>query len=147
MALADHPRAQYDYEILDTYEAGIELFGFEVKAIRKGTMSLRGAHIVIRGGEAYMVGASVPPYQAHNTPVDYDPSRARRLLLSKKELRELLGKEEQKGLTLVPLSLYNKSGLLKVKIAVARGKKKADKRETIKTRETNRDIERTLKNQ
>jgi SsrA-binding protein len=147
MALADHPRAQFDYEILETYEAGIELFGFEVKAVRKGMMSLRGSHVGIRGGEAFIIGASIPPYQAHNTPVDYDPTRARRLLLSKKETRELLGREEQKGLTLVPLSLYNSKGLIKVKVAVARGKKKADKRETIKTRETNRDIERTLKNQ
>jgi SsrA-binding protein len=118
-----------------------------VKAIRKGMASLRGAHVVVRGGEAYIVGASIPPYQTNNTPVDYDPTRSRRLLLSKKEIRTLLGKEEQKGLTLVPLSLYNKSSVIKVHIAVARGKKKVDKRETIKKRDTNRDIERTLKNQ
>lgn len=147
MALADHPRATYDYEILETYEAGIELLGFEVKAIRKGQASLRGAHVVVRGGEAYLVGASVPPYQTNNTPVDYDPLRARRLLLGKKELRELLGKEEQKGLTLIPLSLYNKSQVIKVKIAVARGKKRADKRETIKEREAGREARRTLKNE
>jgi SsrA-binding protein len=147
MALADHPRASYDYEILETYEAGIELLGFEVKAIRKGQASLRGAHVVVRGGEAYLVGANIPPYQAHNTPADYDPTRARRLLLNKKELRTLLGKEEQKGLTLIPLSLYNKSQVIKVKIAVARGKKRADKREVIKAREAGREAQRTLKNE
>ncbi len=90
---------------------------------------------------------SIPPYQTHNTPADYYPGRSRRLLLSKKELRTLLGKEEQKGLTLIPLSLYNKSQVIKVKIAVARGKKRADKREVIKAREAGREAQRTLKNE
>ena len=101
----------------------------------------------IRGGEAYLVGISISPYQPKNTPESYDPERARTLLLSRKELEELEEKSEQRGLTIVPTRLYNKSGIIKLEIAVARGKKKADKRETMKARDSKRDIERTLKGQ
>jgi SsrA-binding protein len=145
--LVEHPRARFDYEILETFEAGLELEGHEVKTLRKHSGSLLGARVMVRGGEAFLLGASIPPYQSGNVSKDYEPMRARRLLLSKKEIRELADKEGTKGLTIVPLSVYNKGKVLKLSIAVARGKKQFDKRETIKKRETNRSIERTLKNQ
>src|SRR3989344_3486551 len=94
-------KAYFDYEILETYEAGLELFGFEVKALRAGKISLAGSHVVIRGGEAYLVNADIPPYQPNNTPRDYDSKRTRRLLLKKEEVSELLGKTEKTGLTIV----------------------------------------------
>ena len=135
-----------NYDLLEEFEAGLELLGHEVKSIRAKHGKLEGAHIVVRAGEAYIVGMSVPPFQVANTPADYDPERSRKLLLTKKELGILAEFESQKGLTLVPLSVYNKGSKLKVKIAVARGRKKYDKRAVLKERDTARDIRRTLKN-
>jgi SsrA-binding protein len=146
-ALINHTRAKFDYELLDTYEAGVELSGNEVKSIRAGKGKLEGAHVIVRGGEAYLVGASISPYQPANVPNGYEAERVRRLLLSHKELAELEQKSSQRGLTIVPLMMYNKGRLVKLSLAIARGKKKTDKRETIKERETKRTIERTLKNQ
>jgi len=142
---AQNKKAYHDYEILEEIEAGIVLKGFEVKSIKQGKASLKGARVVVRGNEAFLIGANVPPYQASNTPKDYDPERARKLLLHKKEIAKLIGKEQQKGLTLPALSLYNKGGLVKLKFAVARGKKKFDKRESIKKRDIERDLKRSLK--
>ena len=142
-----HKRARFDFEILDTFEAGIVLSGNEVKSVRKGSGKLEGAHVVVRGGEAFLVGAMIAPYQPANAPKGYDPEQPRKLLLTQKELAELATKSEQKGLTAVPISLYNKSRNIKLQIAIARGKKKTDKRQNIKERETKRSIERTLKNQ
>lgn len=142
-----HRRARTDFEILDTYEAGMELFGFEVKAIRSSKGALEGAHVVIRGGEAYLVGASVSAHQPANTPGTYDPERTRRLLLSQKEIDTLSRKSGQKGLTIVPISVYSNGRNIKLKLAVARGKKKLDKREVLRKRDAERRIERTLKNQ
>ena len=142
MSLIEHKKARFNYEILETYEAGLELLGFEVKSLRKGQGSLDGAHVIVRGGEAYLVGATIPPYQTGNTPKEYDPARTRRLLLTKKELGELSGYENKKGLTVVPLSVYNKTSRLKLSIGVGRGKKKYDKRETLKRRDTEREIRR-----
>jgi len=142
--LVYNKKARFDYEILDTFEAGIELHGFEVKALKKKYGSFEGAHIVIRGGEAFLVGANIPPYQPANTPKDYDPERTRRLLLTKKELAELAGRENKKGLTIVPISVYSKHNKIKLEIGVARGKKKYDKRETIKKRDTEREVQREL---
>lgn len=144
-ALVEHKKARFNYEILETYEAGMELFGFEVKSLRKGQGSLEGARVLIRGGEAFVVGVTIPPYQPANTQKDYEPTRTRRLLLSKKEILKLSGIEHQRGLTIVPLSVYSKKSKLKVAVAVVRGKKKYDKRETIKRRDTEREIRRTLK--
>ncbi|MEK7650110.1 MAG: SsrA-binding protein SmpB [Patescibacteria group bacterium] len=141
----ENKKVHFDYEILETYEAGIELFGFEVKSIRAGNAHLEGARVLIRGGEAFLVGASIPPYQQPNTPPSYEPDRTRKLLLHKKELSYLAGKEHEKGLTLVPIKLYNKARTIKLEFGVARGKKKADKREVIKTREVKRSISRELK--
>lgn len=140
-------KAAQNFTFVETLEAGAVLFGHEVKAIRAGKAKLDGAHVVIRGGEAFLVGASVAPYQPINTPKDYDPERARKLLLSKKELRFLEREGEQIGLTIVPIKWYNKKSNLKLAIALAKGKKKSDKRESLKARDAKREIERTLKRQ
>ena len=145
MALVSHKRASFDYEILDTYEAGISLLGTEVKSIRGGQGKLEGSHVVIRGSEAFLVGASIPAFQKANVLKNYDPERARKLLLTEKEIRELELKSEKQGLTIVPIKLYNKGSKLKLEIAVARGKKKTDKRQSIKEKDTKRDIEREFK--
>jgi len=145
MSLVHNKLATQNFEVLDTFEAGIELFGFEVKSLRGKQGSLRGAYITIGPDGAWLVKASIPPFQPNNTPAEYDPERARRLLLSKKELREFAQKLESSGLTLIPVSLYNRRGLVKVEVALARGKKKYDKRETIKKRDQERDAERALK--
>lgn len=140
-------KASFDFELLEKYEAGAVLLGTEVKSLRKGQGKLNGSHVVIRGGEAYLVGASISPYQKANAPDDYDPERVRKLLLSKKELLELFEESEKKGLTLVPIRWYNDGRHVKLEIAIARGKKKHDKRATLKERESKRDINRILKNQ
>ncbi len=145
MALTENKKAHFNYDILEKYEAGIELFGFEVKSIKAGHASLDGSYAIIRGGEIYILGSKVPPYQAGNTPKDYDPERLRKVLLTKAEIRKLSDKTENSGLTIVPISMYNKGGKIKVEIALAKGKKKFDKRETIKKREVDREIRRTLK--
>src|SRR3989344_7098973 len=103
MSLIEHKKARFNYEILETYEAGLELLGFEVKSLRKGQGSLEGAHVIVRGGEAYLTGATIPPYQSGNTPKDYDPARARRLLLSKREILTVANAEGAKGVTVVPI--------------------------------------------
>jgi len=128
-------KATFDYDILEKYEAGIELFGFEVKSIKGGHGSLAGTQVVVRDNEAWLIGANIPPYQVGNTPAGYEPTRSRRLLLTKHEIKELIGKREQKGLTLVPLALYNKNSKIKVSVAVAKGRKKYDKREVSKKRD------------
>ena len=145
MSIIKHKKAHLDYEILEEYEAGLELEGHEVKSLRKGQGKLEGGHVIIRGGEAFLVGMSVPPYQVKNTPETYDPERTRKLLLTKKEIGELSGYEHQKGLTIVPISVYNKGRHLKIKVAVARGKKQRDRREDLKKKDTKRDIERLMK--
>lgn len=138
-------KASLNYEFLETFEAGVVLFGYEVKAIRANKAKLDGAYVIIRGGEAFLVNSSVSPYQVANAPKDYDPERPRKLLLSKKELAALERYSEQAGLTVVALKWYNKNRKLKLSIAAGRGKKKADKRESLKAKTAKRDIERTLK--
>ena len=144
MNLAHNRQAGFRYEIMEKFEAGIELRGFEVKAIKTGRINLAGAHVIVRGNEIYLINADIAPYQPKNTPADYDARRARRLLLTKKEIAELLVVERQKRLTIIPISVYSDKGKIKVEIAIARGKKKYDKRETIKKREVDRQIRRTL---
>ncbi|GIW68082.1 MAG: SsrA-binding protein [Candidatus Parcubacteria bacterium] len=138
-------KAARDFSILETLEAGIVLAGFEVKAIRRGSAKLEGARVVVRGKEAWLVGAAIHRYQAANTPPNYDPERPRKLLLNKRELERLADAERTKGLTAIPLSLYDKHGYIKVAVAIARGKKKADKREDIRRRVMERDAERAFK--
>jgi len=140
-------KAYFDYEILETFEAGIVLSGAEVKSVRASKASLNGAYVIIRGGEAFLVNASISPYQVANTPKNYDPERARKLLLSEKELATLERGSEQEGLTIVAIKWYNKKRFLKLEIGLARGKKKVDKRETLKERATKRDIDRIMKGQ
>jgi SsrA-binding protein len=147
MALIENPRVRFDYHILEEMEAGLELLGSEVKSLRGKQGSLKGARVVARGNEAYLVGASIPPWQMANAPKTYDAERTRRLLLSQKEIAHISSAEGQKGLTIVPISVYNKGRNLKLLIAIVRGKKKEDKRHTIKARDEKRNIERTLKNE
>lgn len=138
-------RAQFDYEILQTYEVGIELRGFEVKSVKTGHINLAGAYAVIRDNEAFLLNAMIPAYQPKNAPADYDPQRTRRLLLHKNEIKELIGASAQKGLTIVPLKVYTTHNRVKVLLGLGRHKKKGDKREIIKKRETEREIQRNLK--
>ncbi len=145
MSLIANKKAGLNYEIIETYVAGMELLGYEVKSLLAGHGQLDGAHVTVRGGEAFVVGMTVPPYQPGNTPPEYDPARNRKLLLNKAEIQTLADVEHKSGLTIIPLSVYNKGGKLKLDIAVVRGKKKFDKRETLKKRATDRDIERILK--
>lgn len=145
MSLVQNKKVHFNYEIIERYEAGIELFGSEVKALRAGRGSLDGSHVTVRGGEAYLVGATIQPYQSGNVTKDYDATRNRRLLLTKSEIAELGAQELKKGLTIVPISVYNKKHKLKVEIAIVRGKKTHDKRETIKKREAERDVMRDIK--
>ncbi|MCD6094589.1 SsrA-binding protein SmpB [bacterium] len=140
-------RAYFDYEILEKYEAGIELLGNEVKSIKKGQVSLKGSFVIIKKDEVYLLNAHISPYQVKNTPSNYNPFRTRRLLLHKSEIKGLIGKVKQKGLTLVPLKLYTKGGRIKIEIGLARARKKVDKREKIKEREIKREMERVLKNE
>jgi SsrA-binding protein len=143
-SFAENRKAYFNYEILEKITAGIELLGFEVKAIKGGKMSLDGSYATIRGGEAFLIGSNVAPLQPKNAPADFDPRRNRRLLLTKKEIAYLAGIEKQKGLTVTALSVYNMGKKLKIELGVARGKKHGDKRESIKKRETDREIRRTL---
>jgi len=145
MSLITNHKASFNYEILEKYVAGIELFGYEVKSLKKSHGSLEGSRVTVRGGEAYVVSMFIPPYQENNTPKEYDPNRNRRLLLNKREINDLEKAEKTKGLTIVPLSVYNKGSKLKLDIAVVRGKKKFDKRETLKEKTSKRDIEREHK--
>ena len=124
-------KVYFDYEILETFEAGIELFGYEVKSILKGNAHLEGGRVLVRGHEVFLVGVTIPPYQMNNTSSDYEPDRTRKLLLHKKEIARLAGNQSQKGLTLVPIKLNNKGPKIKLSFGIARGKKKFDKRETI----------------
>jgi SsrA-binding protein len=146
-AVIENKKARLEYEILDSYEAGMELFGFEVKALRAGKASLVGARVVVRGGEAFLSGGSISAYQEKNAPKGYDPERTRRLLLKKKEIGELSAKESGKGLTIIPIMVYNKNNVLKLQVAVVRHKTKRDKRDTLKKRDAKKLIERTLKNE
>ena len=143
--LIENKKAFFDYEILEKFEAGLELKGPEVKALRNKQGSILGARVIIRAGEAFVVGMEIPPYQPLNTPKDYDSQRTRRLLLNKKEIKYLTGKAEERGLTIIPIRVYTKGRRVKTEIAVARGKKKHDKRQKIKEREDKRKIERALK--
>jgi SsrA-binding protein len=142
---AENRKAYFNYEILQKYETGIELLGLEVKSVRAGRMSLEGAFVIVRGGECFLINAYTPPYQVNNTPKDYDPLRNKKLLLTKKEIKELADSGSDKSLTIAPLSVYNKGKKIKVEIALAKGKKKRDKREIIKKRETDREIRREYK--
>jgi len=158
-AIIENRRARFDYSILKTYEAGLALTGFEAKAAKAGRMSLAGAFVVIKNNEpcphtkhhercgigAWLLNATISPYQPKNTPPGYDPEQSRRLLLHRSEIKELIGKTSQSGLTIIPLKVYTSHNRVKILIGLARHKKRGDQRETIKRREAQREIARTLK--
>lgn len=137
-------QARYDYEIIETFEAGIKLSGPEVKSVRAGEVSLGESFVHLRDGQAFLVNAHIHPYK--NSSEELDPARTRKLLLHKKELTSLSSKIFTTGLTLVPLSLYNKGNIFKLEVALAKGKKKWDKREAIKKKAIDREIEIALRN-
>ena len=148
--LAQNKKARFDYEILEEIEAGMALTGQEVKSIRLGRMGLKGSYVFLKRREkgfpeVFLLGAGIPPYQPKNAPAGYEAERPRKLLLKKAEIKRLIGKAKEKGLTLVPLKVYTKRGRIKIRIGIARGRKKADKREKIKKRDANREIRRALK--
>ena len=145
--LAENKKALFDYEVLHKFEAGLVLYGFEVKAIKNGLMNLKGSYISIKNEEAFLVNTLISPYQVKNTPKEYNPERPRKLLLSKKEISYLLGKTAEKGLTLVPISVYTKGRLIKLEFALVRSQKKFEKREKIKEREFKRNAQRIIKEQ
>lgn len=138
--LATNKRARYDYEILETLEAGVELLGHEVKSAKAGRCSLRGSFVHIRANEAWLTNATIAPYaQAGRLPA-YDPARSRRLLLKRRDVDRLRGKHDAERCTIVPLDLHVTRGLVKITIALARGKRRYEKREAIKQREAERSI-------
>jgi len=142
---ATNRKARHDYFIDETYECGIVLAGTEVKAIRKGQANLRDSYAVVTNGELFMHNVHISPYEQGNR-FNQEAMRVRKLLMHKREIRRLIGYTQQKGLTLVPLSLYFKNGRVKVELAVCRGKKSYDKRETIAERDAMRDVAREMRN-
>jgi SsrA-binding protein len=142
--VARNKKARHDYFIEETLEAGIELFGTEVKSIKGGKVNIKDSHARIDGGEVLLYNMHISPYEKGNI-YNKDPLRTRRLLLHKREIRRLIGYTQQKGLTLVPLSVYITRGLVKIELAVARGKKTYDKRDDIAKKDAQRNIERALK--
>ncbi len=145
MSLSSNKKAFFDYEILEKFQAGLVLTGQEVKSVKAGHMSLKGTYVTFHNGDAYLTNANITKYPQAGLLPDYEPTASRRLLLRKREIRYLQGKLAEKGLTIVPLSVYTKNRLIKVEIAVGRGKKQYDKRDTIKKRDTEREMKRSLK--
>lgn len=143
--IADNRQARFQYEILETYEAGIELTGTEVKSIRAGKANLRDGYVIIRNGEAWLLNVHISPYQASGQYFNHEPRRTRKLLLHRREISKLIGQVEQQGLTLIPLKLYFKRGWIKVSVGLAKGKKLHDKRETLKRRQDQREMARAMK--
>lgn len=144
--LAVNKRAKFDYQLLEEFEAGLVLQGQEVKSVKTGHVSLKGAFVTSKGDELYLTNANIPFYEHAGDPGDYSPTRPRKLLVKRSEIKRLIGKKQAQGLTLVPLSVYNKKGLIKLKFALAKGKKQRDKRETIRKREEERHMGRIMKN-
>jgi len=137
-------KARHDYEILDTLEAGIALMGSEIKSIRAGSVNLRESYVQARDEELWLVNAHIASYEQAGI-YGHEPLRPRKLLLHRREIDRLLSRVQEKGLTIIPLTMYLAKGIAKVEIAVARGKKQYDKRESLRERDTQRQIERTLR--
>jgi SsrA-binding protein len=144
MELAKNRKAFFDYEVLDKFEAGMVLHGYEVKAIRNKLINLKGGHVSIRNGEAFLDNVLISPYQPKNQPEE-NGKRKRKLLLQRKEIDKLEHQLKTPGITIVPLKVFIKNNRLKLQIGVCRGKKQHDKRNTIKNRETDREIRRRMK--
>jgi len=143
--VAENRQARFAYEILETFEAGVELRGTEVKSIRDGKVNLQDGYALIRNAEVWLHNVHISPHETASQVFNHDPRRTRKLLLHRQEIRKLIGQVEQKGLTLVPLRMYLKGGKVKVAIALARGKKLHDKREDLKRKQEKREIERVMK--
>lgn len=144
-SLAINKRARFDYEVIDHLEAGLELLGTEVKSVKAGNISLKGAFITVHNDQAWLTNAHISAWQPKNAPADYDPTRSRRLLIKKSELKSLIGSKHAKGLTIIPLRAYNNHGRVKLEIALARGKKKYEKKEQKRERDIRRETERLLR--
>ena len=143
-SIAENRKAYHDYHLLETFEAGVALLGTEVKAIREGRANLRDSFARVDNGEVYLYNVNISPY-SHRGYVDHEPLRPRKLLLHRNEIRKLIGKTVEKGMTLVPVRMYFKNGRVKVAISLAKGKKEYDKRETIKRRESDRETRAAMK--
>lgn len=138
--IAENRRAGFNYEIIEKYEAGIELTGQEVKSAKSGHFNLASSYAVPKNGQLLLVNASIPPYQPKNAPADYQPARSRKLLLHKAEIKSLYGRLQQKSFSLVPLCAYLKKGFIKLELGLGKSRKKSDKREVIKKRDARREM-------
>lgn len=145
--LAINKRANFDYDISERFEAGLVLRGYEVKSVKTGHISLKGSFVTVKGEELYLTNANIPLYKHAGAIANYDPTAPRKLLLHRAEIRTLIGKSRAYGLTLVPIRVYTKRGLLKLEFGIGKGKKRIDKREVTKKREDQRKIERAMKMQ
>ncbi len=143
--LAENRYARHEYSILETFEAGIILSGAEVKSAKAGQINLRGSYVNVRDNAAWIVNMHIAPYQKANQPPGYSPTRTRKLLLNRHEIDTLIGKSKAQGQTVIPLAVYSKRGIVKVELALVRGKKAQDKRASIKKREASRDIARAMR--
>lgn len=143
--ITENKKARHDYFIEDVYEAGIELFGTEVKSLRQGKTNLKDSHIIIRGGEMFVIGMHISPYEKGNI-FNKDPLRTRKLLMHRREIDRLFGKMKIDGYTLIPLKAYFKNGFVKIEVALCKGKKLHDKREDAAIKDMNRAIDRATKN-
>lgn len=141
---SENKKAGFNYEVLERFEAGMVLFGQEVKSIRTGHINLGGSYVVFNRAEPYLTGVKIPPYQPNNAGADYNEERQKKLLLNKKEIDYLMGRTKTKGFSLIPLKIYEKSGRIKLEFALAKGKKKFDKKEKIKKRDVDREVNREL---
>ncbi|MEK7213383.1 MAG: SsrA-binding protein SmpB [Patescibacteria group bacterium] len=143
--LADNKKARFDYDILETLEAGLVLTGQEVKSAKAGHLNLNATFVTFHNGQAYLTNAHISAYQQAGKLLDYDPTHSRRLLLHKREIKYLQGKAHEKGLTVVPLKVYTKNRLIKVELGLGRGRHKYDKRDLLKKRDLDRETKQTLK--
>lgn len=139
--IAENRRARFDYEIEETFDAGIELLGHEVKSAKAGRFQIAGARAIVRGGEVWLVNSHIPAYQPKNTPAGYEEDRSRRLLLRKDEIKRATGALQEKGRSLIPLRAYLKNGFIKLELGLGRSRKKSDKRELIKKRTHQREMQ------
>ncbi|KKQ96837.1 MAG: SsrA-binding protein [Parcubacteria group bacterium GW2011_GWC2_39_11] len=142
---SENKKAYFNYEIKEKFRAGVVLTGQEVKSIRLGRISLAGSYVVFKDSQIYLIGAKIPAYQPKNASANYNPERPRKLLLNKSEINYLIGKSSEKGLTLIPIKVYTENAKIKLEFGIARGKKKYDKKETIRKREDQREIDNELK--
>jgi len=145
MALIANKKAYFNYEIEEKLVAGLELLGIEVKSIRNSLGSLDGSYVIVRGGEAFLIGSYIPAYQPSNTKGEYNDKRSRKLLLNKKEIKELAEIESKKGQIIIPLSIFAAGKKIKVELGIGHGKKKYDKRESLKKRDTEKEMRREMK--